>query len=286
MAEAPRSGSNVLFNPFQQAKNEGPQFADAGKRSPTEGLRQSDQNLDPNKDPSQNRSLVTGAEDDPNAIDPKTGKPKSAASDDPMLDFEKLWDDAPIDKDNPPAKFEGYLPKIDPKQFQDRVNTTDFARNIKPETLAKITKGDPEVGEALNEMINSIGRQAFSMSFNASSKMTQSGLDSAERRFMGELVPGIVNDRMLDDSLVSGNDLMRNPKFAPLVRSLKSQYQTKFPKATPQDITTAIGAYLEDMVGTVTKKKTKDSAVVDDNTKKLKQGDGSANWEEWLNPVI
>lgn len=285
MADTPRSGSNVLFNPFTSARTEGPQFADPGKRSPTDGLRQADQTLDANDPSKQQRSLITGAEDDPDAIDPKTGKAKAKASDDPMLDFEQLWDDAPIDKDNPPKTFEGYLPKIDPKAFQERVNSTDFARNIKPETLAKITKGDPEVGEALNEMINSIGRQAFSMSFNASSKMTQSGLDSAEKRFMGELVPGIVNDRMLDDSLVSGNDLMRNPKFAPLVRSLKSQYQTKFPKAAPQDITAAIGAYLEDMVGTVTKKKTKDSTVVDDNTKKLKQGDGSANWEEWLNPV-
>jgi len=60
-------------------------------------------------------STVIPPEDNIDAIDPKTGKKKVVGSDDPMMDFSKLWENPPVDPEHPePTEPETFLPKIDP----------------------------------------------------------------------------------------------------------------------------------------------------------------------------
>lgn len=272
-----RTGSNILRNPFAQARNDGPQFDDQGKRAPINQQQQTRQD-----------SSITDLNHPEGFIPPEgnenindntnKNKKKTGEGDDPMLQFDTLWDDAPIDKDNPPKEFKGYLPEIDDKAFGDRVNQMDFSKSIKPEVMAAIMKGGEEAAGAWPELINSIGRSTFRMAFNASSKMTKASLDNVEKRFMDDLIPNSIQSRMVDDSLVEGNELAANPKYAPMYKSVRAQYAKKFPKATPTQISDATKAYMGNFVKDATKK----DIVVDDNTKLLQKGSGDANWSEWL----
>lgn len=293
------AGSPVLHNPFSQnnARSTGPQFNDPGKHAPQNQPRQADQTFNNNdNNNSADGSLITGFDDDNNQnpgldsndnnnnndeyeFDQKTGK-KIKKARDPMLDFDNLWEPNEIDPDNPPEEFAGYLPNIDPKVFGERVNQMDFARNIKPELLQAIAAGGDGALKALPEVINMMGRQFFTQTFNASKNMTAAGLTSVEKRFMNDLIPTSIRDSFIDENVGQNNELAKDPKFAPIVKLMTNQYRNKFPKASATDINTAVNAYLETLQKTPTKKVTRKTP---DNATKLRQGDGGADWEAWMN---
>lgn len=272
-----RVGSNILRNPFASAKVEGPQFDDPGKRSPTGGNGQQGGN-------GGNGNSPTNLDDNPGFVAPggdgnKGGKQDNGAGDDPMLQFDTLWEDnAPDPKAPKKEEFTGYLPKIDDKAFGDRVNQMDFSKAVKPETMAAIMKGGEEAAAAYPDLINTIGRQAFKMAFNASSKMTEATSRNLEKRFMDDLIPNSIQSRIVDDTVEANNELASNPKYAPLYKQIKARYTTKFPKANPKQVADATKAYMDDYIKNATKK----DDVIEDNTKKLQKGSGDADWSTWM----
>lgn len=268
-----RMGSNILQNPFANARSNGPQFNDPGKRSPASGNGQ-DPNPRSPTNTNNNDGFIPPTNDPANPNPQKTGD-----SDDPMLQFDKLWEDAPVDPKAPvPKEFKGYLPEIDPKAFSDRVDQMDFSNAVDPEITAAILKGGQDAADAYPKLMNSLGRAIFKQTFNASSKMTDAVSRNVEKRFMDDLIPNSIQNRIIDDTLVNDNKLAGDPKYAPLFASVKAQMTKKFPKATPQQVSTATKAYMDDYIANATKK----DNVVDDNTKLLQKGSGDADWGAWL----
>lgn len=269
--------SNILQNPFANARNTGTQFADnQNKQSPN--LK--DNNL---KDNNQNKG-PTNTNENPDFVPPNgdnnnQNNNNNQNRDDPMSNFETLWDDPVVDEKNPPKEFEGYLPNIDQTKFAENVGKMDFSKAIKPETMASILEGGEKAAAAYPDLINSIGRQAFTMAFNASTKMTNAAATNIEKRFMDDLIPNSIQNRIVDDTLTQDNALASNPKFAPIYKGVKAQFQKKFPKASPQQISQAVAKYMQDYHTELSPKK-----VEDDNTKKLQKGSGDADWESWINP--
>jgi hypothetical protein len=265
-------GSNVLQNPFAQATNNGPQFNDPGRRSPT-GIQQQ-----PNQQQQENDPSVTNLEDN-KGFNPDLGNNNKKQSNDPMLEFDKLWEDTPVDPKNPPKEFKGYLPEIDQTKFQEQLGKLDFSKSISPETMQKLLTGGPEAAEAWPEMINAIGRQSFAMAFNASTKMTNAGLQNAEKRFTEDLIPNSIQNRLVNDTF-SDNPLAQDPEVAGFLNQIKKQYTAKFPKASPKAISDAANKYLESIAAKATKKPNQDSEL--DNNTKLSRGLDGADWEEWI----
>jgi hypothetical protein len=280
---AVQTGSNVLRNPFANARVDAPNFNEPGKRSPTDGSQQ----RQPGDQQQQVRSPTDLTQND--GFQPDLGKdngdnkPK-VDSNDPMSGLDNLWDDVPVDPKAPVKKdFKGYLPDIDPTKFAEQVGQVDFAGKIDPKHFQAVAKGGDEAIAAMAEIVNQIGRNTFSMSFNAASKMANAGFSNVESRFMNDLIPNSINNRIVDDTVTSGNELARDPKYAPMFRSVKEQFARKYQKATPQQIAEATNQYMQRFVTDATKSKT---PAQDDNTTRLKKGDGNADWMEWIAPEL
>jgi hypothetical protein len=275
------TGSSVLRNPFANSQSTGPTFNEPGKRAPMDNNQGGGQG---SNNSGNDGSITDLGENDgfnaPNQRGNNNADKKQVNSDDPMSGLDNLWDNPPIDEKNKKPEFKGYLPEIDPKKFQEQLGNIDFSRNINPDTLAAFGRGGEDAMKALPDLINSIGRQTFSMAFNASSRMTKAGLDSVEKRFMDDLIPGAISDRLTDDELSGASELARHPKYAPMYRQVKSQLTARYPKATPQQIVEATNKYLSDFANDSTKPK----ETTPDNTKLLKSGAGDADWEAWLKP--
>lgn len=233
----------------------------------------------------QTKDSTSGTIPDPNAIeiDPATGKPKVKAkvSDDPLMDFTKLWEDTPVDPKNPkPDPNAGYLPKIDAAKLNALIGGMDFTKDVKQEDMAAIVAGGEGAAKALANIVNQATRQSMLVAFHSSQRLIESGLATAKGRFLSE-VPGHVQDTMVRDGLTSSNPFMSDPEFGPMVESIRQTFQEKYTKATPKQIETAVNGYFDKMHQKMTTRKTESTATIDDNTTRLRKGDGAADWTEW-----
>jgi hypothetical protein len=216
------------MNPFSRADRgqTGGNTTPVGKQQNKGGKGEPDPNGDPSK-------IIT----DPNA---QTG-------DDPLLKFDSLWqpNKDKDGKDIPETNDDDtpFLPALDSKQFDGMVNKMEFHRGIPAETWKAIQDGGEGAVAAMAQIMNHVGRQAFRHSFNAANRITEAGFTSARTRFRGE-IPNHVRDIVTDTEL-SDIPYARNPALAPIVKSVKTQYLSKFPKATPSEINNAIREYFK-----------------------------------------
>jgi hypothetical protein len=207
-------------------------------------------------------------------------------SDDPMLNFDSLWQN-PVDKDGNEIQEDNtpksYLPAINPEKFGQMLEKLDFTRSITPEEEEIIGKGGPESVKTLRQVMNKVNRQSFATMFNAFAKITETGFHNASDRFMSE-VPNHVREMMTDNELAGSNPLLKLPAFAPMVKSIRNQYQKRFPKASPSEVTTAVNAYFDkmyqDMEGV--KKGSKQKGEQRTNEELVSSGAPEADFEAWL----
>lgn len=223
--------------------------------------------------------------DPQNKVDPNPDLNKKipGEGDDPMLAFDKLWEDDPVDPKNPPeVEPTTFLPTIDPAKLQENFNKIDFSKYASPEETAAIIAGGEGAAKAHASILNKSMRQAMLTMFTASSKMVEAGLATAQDRFFKK-VPSHVKDILVEGNLTKSSKLMSNPAFAPMIEGARQRYQEKFPKATADQISNAVERYLQEFVKQATVKDETDKPT---NVEKLKKGDGSADWEDWIKPEL
>jgi hypothetical protein len=220
---------------------------------------------------------------DPNNTtrNPKNPPKKEGEGDDPLKVFGKLWEDDPIDPKNPPKEEPTtFLPTIDPTKLTEGFNKIDFSRYITPEESAAIKAGGDGAHNAHISVLNKSLRQAMMTMFSASQKMVEAGLSTAQGRFMNK-VPSHVKDVLVQGNLTKNNKLMSNPAFSPLIESVRQRYQEKFPKATADQISESVSAYLNEFIKAGS---TTEEEEVPNNQKKLRTGSEDADWEDWITP--
>lgn len=223
--------------------------------------------------------------DDPN--DPQKLKDKqiSGEGDDPMMQFDSLWQpnkdkDGKIIPDDEPNNS-GFLPKLDNKKLDALVNKISFTDGVTGEELEAIKAGGDNATVAMFGIINKAARKAFTVSLNAASRLSEQGLQTAQGRFLSE-VPNHVRNQLTDSEMSGSVGIMSNPAFEPIVNSVKQQYLKKFPKAGPKAVNAAVSQYFDYMAKEMTKKPTVDEDTPTANTKKLKAGDPNADFMQWI----
>lgn len=275
MATGPNTGSNVIRNPFANSRSDGAMFDEPGKRPPINQTQPQLIDSDPSiTDLSNNDAFIPDSSS-------KKKDGKTVDSNDPMANLDSIWDNPVIDDKDKKPPFKGYLPDIPQDKFEEGLNKADFVRNIDPKHFAAVAGGGDGAVAAMGEIVNNLGRQVFRMSFNANSKMVKAGFDTAESRFTQDLIPGLINEHSLDNALSGASELARNPKYAPVFKSVKSQLTSKYPKATAEQIVTATNKYVDDMVADAGKSSGK-SKQEPTNTQLLKNGSKDANWDDWF----
>lgn len=163
----------------------------------------------------------------------------------PFADFTDFWKTPEVDPKAPatgPIQF-----NIDPAKITQTAQQIDFTRAITPEILAKINAGGPEAMTAMLAAMNTIAQQSFAQAVQANAKITESAA-AVTHANIGNAIPDLVRKQTISNALREDNPLFNRPETAPMLQMFEQQLATRFPQATPAQITQYAKQYLTDFV--------------------------------------
>ena len=176
-------------------------------------------------------------------------KDKPIKDSSPLDALASLWQTVPeLDENGNPVKAE--IPKnltnlltIDPAKINEAASKLNFSSVITPEQLQAITAGGEEAQAAFIEALNGVSQQVFSQSLVANAALLQETLNKTDGIIDRKAVESIKRQN-ISDKITGSNELLAHPAVAPLVEVVKSNLTSKFPDATPQEISEATLEYI------------------------------------------
>lgn len=156
--------------------------------------------------------------------------------------FKELWSNPTQPTDTAP-NF-----KLDAAQLGKVTGSMDFMKNVSRDDLAKIAQGGDAAVEAFGNVLNTFGREVFGASAQFSSHMTESGYQSASKVIDNGL-PGAIKKQLTEQHLYQTNPKLKDPALQPLIGALQSQFSSKYPNASAQEIEGLVSEYMTTVVG-------------------------------------
>lgn len=189
-------------------------------------------------DPSKGNPLVPG-----NATPQSTGSltaiPAAATGDaSPLEGFKDLWLNDPNAKK--PASLEVSIP-VDQVKIMEAARKYDFTKAISPETMVKLSKGDPA---AIADAINQAAQAAFAQASGSTARIVEGALNRQAEVFNNEVLPAALKKHAVASSLRTESPIFNDPAVTPLLSMVEAQLQNKYPQASAQEITTKAREYL------------------------------------------
>lgn len=160
----------------------------------------------------------------------------------PLDQFSKLWEPATtagVDPTLPANMFAG----TDPAKMLEAARKVDFAKNVDPAVLAKITAGGPDAAAAFAQAMNDIGQRAYAQSSFAATKIVETALEKFQQGLDARL-PNQVKSFQVSEALKQSNPALTHPAAAPIMEALQAQMTVKYPNATVSEINDLASQYL------------------------------------------
>lgn len=174
---------------------------------------------------------------DPNNphIPPAPTEPES-----PLAQYEKLWETVPDDPNNPAPAAPIELKAED---VQKAMANTNFTKAITPEQLAAISQGGEAAQQAFADAMNTVAQQVMVQSTLVSNKLSEKAVETALEAERNKL-PQLMREQASTAHLSEANPIFNNPAVKPIIDSTKAQLLSKFPNATPAEITQMTQDYI------------------------------------------
>jgi len=160
----------------------------------------------------------------------------------PMDEFKSLWEPSAtpnVDATLPANMFAG----TDPAKMLESARKVDFAKNISPEVLAKITAGGPDAAAAFASAINDVAQRSYAQSSFASTKIVEAALAKFQEGLDSRL-PSQVKNFQVRESLRESNPALMHPAAAPIMEALQAQLTVKYPNASVAELQGMASQYL------------------------------------------
>lgn len=199
----------------------------------------------------------------------------------PLDAFASLWQTAPeLDENGNPVKKEqpknlANLLTIDPAKIGEAASKVNFSSAVTPEQLQAITAGGEEAQEAFVQALNSVSQQVFSQSLVANASLLQETLSKTDG-IIDQKASESIRQHNISDRISGSNELLAHPAVSPLVEVVKSNLTSKFPDATPQEISEATVEYITNF----TKALTSDPEEIDTAMETITDWDAFADLSE------
>lgn len=187
-------------------------------------------------EPPQTQQSTTMA---PNGIVPAGGGEKS-----PLEQFDKLWETAPTDSNNP----EPGIQQVTPDKIMEAAGKVDFTKVLSQTDLQAIAGGGDAAIQALSGVLNKTMQTSYGHSAVAATKIVEQAVAQAEQRFAAKL-PTLINSQTSKSEMLSGNKALTNPAVAPLVEMVHNQFVQKFPNASSSEIASLTQDYMKTVAG-------------------------------------
>jgi hypothetical protein len=159
-------------------------------------------------------------------------------------DYSKLWQTDPNQKG--PADPAAFNFTMDQQKVNQTFGQLDFTKVVTPELIGKIKGGGEDAISATLTAMNTIAQEAVKTAVIASSKITETGIQTTGQR-MKEYLPGAVRELTVSGAVRQDNPLMSDPAFAPLVDAATIQMSRQFPTATPDEVKQHVSKYFDTM---------------------------------------
>lgn len=145
----------------------------------------------------------------------------------------------------PPSVFDSNI-----DQFRTLAQNQNYAAGVTQEKLQAVLQGDVN---ALMDMLNDVGRNAFANASFASSQIAKSGFNSQLEQFQSTTLPQVLTDNNHRQALqTNGNEILKHPAVAPLVESQTQALRNQFPNASPQEIQDKVMEFFTSFAGLMT----------------------------------
>lgn len=161
----------------------------------------------------------------------------------PLANFNDLWKTDPNqNQTNNPSLVPNF--NLDPKGLMDAAAKVNFTQHIPPELVAKAMSGD---ATAFLEVINKAQQYGFASSAMSSGELIKNSLGSAQNVLRDSVLPAAYRDQQISQALNESSPIFADPAVAPMLGMLKTQFQQKYPTASPQEIASLATQYLGGM---------------------------------------
>lgn len=229
--------------------------------------------LAPTNDPRRNNPAATATAQTPgtdaNGVVPPGGadSPPGAAS--PLDKFNDLWQPVATDPNAPQGPQ-----SVDPQKLMEAASKVDFSRSLNQETLAKVAAGGEEAIKALMESFNTFGQQVYGQSAVTTAKIVEQAVAEARNQFIAE-IPDAIKRQGARTKMFDDNPAFKHPAIAPMIEAQVQQLSTKFPKASPAELTAMAKDHLQAMAALISPPKADASA-------NGKTGKEDVDWDSYM----
>lgn len=158
----------------------------------------------------------------------------------PMDQYSKLWENATNQQDTPP-QFQ-----LDPKVLQDVSGKMSFTDGVPQELMQRATSGDMT---ALVEMMNFVGQNAYKMSLQHGSALTDRFVAARSDFDSKSLAPKVKGE--LTNAALSNLPNFNHPVVKQQLRDTANRLQAQNPDASPQQIADMAKQYISDLASAI-----------------------------------
>ena len=131
--------------------------------------------------------------------------------------------------------------RIDPKKIQEAASKIDFRSVISSEIQARIKAGGEDGVAASQEAMGVMAQAVFSQSAMASTALIEQAAKKIQQQFEAK-IPSLLKSHNLKSSVLE-DKVLSNPAVAPLVPTVTSQLQIKYPNASDSELRTLTANY-------------------------------------------
>lgn len=192
---------------------------------------------------------------------------------DPLEQFKNLWENEQNPQQQQETQFSVYS-QLDPKKVFESAGRANFTNVVTPELMQAAQQGGEAGVAAMVTAMNAVAQQVFAQSTLATTKLIDNALGKNRDHIIGEL-PKHITKNLVTNELRTSNPLFNNPAVSPVISALESQFVTKFPNASPSEITKMAQQYILNL-GDLFSPKQQPATGPQDNK-------GQEDWEAFLN---
>lgn len=157
---------------------------------------------------------------------------------DPLAAYGAMWQNNPNQEEAPPSL------QLDNKVLDQVTGSLDFTKAIKPEVMQRAMSGD---SQAMIEMMNEVGRQAYRNALQHNSTLTDKFVSMREEHQFGKRVPSLVRDELTMGALTGSDGQKMSPVARQQLAEIARRYQRANPDASPSEVAAAAKKYVEDI---------------------------------------
>lgn len=170
---------------------------------------------------------------------------------------------------------------MDMTKIQAAAGNIDFTKGLDPTVMANALKGDPA---ALATALNSTAQTGFAHAIAATGTIVKEALQQQSDTFFKQVVPDMFRKERITNGVAGANSAFSEPAMLPIVKATEQQMASKYPTASPEEITKHTHEFLSGMASAIVRGNKQQITDVPtlDNIAIFGGVGNNTDWDTWI----